>query len=72
MAERPTQYLETILSLIEEMRFTSSFYSNLQKEAFPSREELGLASIKMQYAKEQILKKSFALKRALKSFEAHL
>lgn len=72
MSTEATSYLESIRSLIEEMRFTTEFYQGVRQESFASREEIELARTKMQYAKEHLLKKSFALKRALKYFEAHL
>ena len=64
--------IEQLRASIEEIRYTHTFYQDLTQASNTTKEELDLARLKMQYAKEFILKRSFALKRLLRSFENHL
>ena len=64
--------LERIRESIAEIRYTKEFYDNFKKEIYTTQEEIELAQIKMQYAKQNILKKSFELKRLLRTFESHI
>ena len=64
--------IEELKSIHEEIRYTDTYYQDHLIAEYFSRDEMEIARLKMQYAKEFILKRSFAMKRLLTNLETHL
>ena len=64
--------LEKMKAVAAEVDYTLQFYDNASRETYQGQDEMEIAKIKMKYAKNYILSKTFELKRVLKRLEGHL